>query len=139
MTKTINVNMRICLVLIFVCLGKAYSQVDSIWKAEIFSVGKGILANHRISCNKFDSVFSKSKQSYLIKDIDTLANLSRILKKSKFKKKDLKVDVRCKMRVYYSDGRVITICIDDFGNILLDEKYLKRKEELFSFITAYRK
>lgn len=130
--------MKFYFILFSLCISRAYSQ-ENILKAEIDYVNKGVLANHRISCTGFDSVFFKIKNYYVINDKDTLRQLFSILKGVKLGKKSSRLDVRLKAKIYYSDGHVTTICFDDFGEALLDEKAIKKSGQLFRIVNTYRK
>jgi hypothetical protein len=88
-----------------------------------------------VSCDNFDRGLAKN--SLLTKQFNTVAQIRIFMKSLTDYKSPLlvkNIDVRAKAYVFYSTGKVSTVCTDQFGDLEIDGAFLGVSKSLLSFI-----
>jgi len=90
---------------------------------------------HDISCHEFDSY--QEKGSFMTKKLITNAQINLFMKSlSNYKAPPLvkNIDVRAKDYIHYSNGKISIVCMDRFGDIMLDDKFIGVSSLLLSLL-----
>lgn len=90
---------------------------------------------HDISCNDFDAY--RGKGSFMIKKLKDTAQINLFMKSLRdYKVPPLvkRIDVRAKAYIHYSNEKTSIVCIDRFGDIMLDDKFIGVSSSLLSFL-----
>jgi hypothetical protein len=90
---------------------------------------------YNISCNDFDVY--RSRGGFMIKRLRTSAQINLFIKfLGDYKVPSLvkRIDVRAKAYIHYSNGKTSIVCIDRFGDIMLNNKVLGVSSSLLLFL-----
>jgi len=131
-------KISICLILLIkLYCNEAFCQTGELCSAEIKWEHFGTETVVDVKCDQFDAQFIKTKQSHVIKNFKTLAELNKLRSLKWFNKKtDYKtIDVRGKIIFHYSKS-TIEYCFDQFGHFYKDGS-LTNNRHLWSFITKF--
>lgn len=88
-----------------------------------------------ISCNNFDAYSEKG--SFLVKKLTINSQRYQFMKSlNDYKTPPLvkNIDVRAKAYILYVNGKTSVACIDRFGDVMLDNKYIGVSISLLNFL-----
>jgi hypothetical protein len=90
---------------------------------------------HDISCSDFDAY--QKKGSFMVKVLRNTVQINLFMRSMReYKAPPLvkRIDVRAKAYIHYSSGKASIACIDQFGDIMLDDKFIGVSSSLLSFL-----
>lgn len=104
-------------------------------KIEAKYVARTISTIYSINCSLFDTSFKSIIRSKIITDSIVLAKIDRQILCAKYAKKDRNIDVRTKLRLYYSNGKKpLEICTNGYSLISIEGRIIKNKDGLSALI-----
>ena len=110
----------------------------TIIKVEIKKVDFELTSIVSISCDGFEKTFQKEIETIVITDAKRIDSFSKIVDGLKQDQENYTPDVRAKILVHYSNGKMDTICLSDIG-ILLNGKSFLGDESLITFVSDLKR
>jgi hypothetical protein len=110
---------------------------DEITELKIVYVNADIETFVAISCDEFNSAFSKSE--FLEKNITNrkqLQNFSNTLNNFQKDSHISSIDTRAKLYVTYADRKQSVLCVDRFGYTVMNDNYVGISKKIISFIKS---
>jgi hypothetical protein len=110
---------------------------DEITELKIVYVNADIETFADISCNEFDSAFSKDEfMEKNITDKKQLEKFSSILILNNFQKDShlSSIDTRAKLYITYADTKQSVLCVDRFGYAVMNDNYVGLNKKIVSFV-----
>jgi hypothetical protein len=101
----------------------------------IHYINRQIDTQHAISCRDFDSY--KGKGSFMTKHLINESQIKLFMQSlSDYKIPTLvkRIDVRAKAYIHYSSGKISIVCIDRFGDIMVDGNFIGVSSSLLLFL-----
>jgi hypothetical protein len=104
-------------------------------KVIIHYIYLGTETQHNISCNVLDAY--QGKKGYKVKQLTNATQINLFMDALNIYKTPplvKNIDVRAKAYIHYFNGKVSVACIDQFGDIMLDNKFIGVSSSLLSFL-----
>jgi len=125
---------KFCKYLLILCIGCKGGNVN-VDRVSIFYMNSSRETIVAVSCDNFDQ--GSARDSLMTTTLNTESQIRMFVKSlEEYHSPPLVkvIDVRAKAYIYYSTGKVSTACIDQFGDLKLDGKYLGASKQLLEFI-----
>ncbi len=97
-------------------------------------VNKDIETFYNVTCDNFEANFGNQLLKKTIKDKKILKEFENCLTNNKNGSFKNGIDVRVKIYILYSNKMSSIICLDKFGNILIDNNYKGINAKLINFL-----
>lgn len=124
-------------VLMTSCLFSFSNHQITLQKIKVEYVDRDIETPYSVSCSNFESFFGKKdfkeKTIYSKEELKKITMCLDQVSKSSASTKE--IDVRAKLIVFYSNGSTKVVCVDQFDNAVIDQKYIVGKSGFLSFVS----
>jgi hypothetical protein len=123
-----------CVLIMMIFSIQLFSQVQRLDSAEIRGVSLRLETFYSVSCSGFEKSFVREISTKKIFNVDTLATFCNLIRRSKRSNRTDDIDVRIKVYLYQERESPWILCMDKFGNIILNGHLIKKNDKLIKWV-----